>query len=150
MKQTILVLENEPLMLDLVRKIFGDDGFNLLTAETVDDFWALAEVQRIDLFILDLMLPDGSGLEIAKTNLERPHDNAVFKIGSDDFDGHEFGLLGRTDSIDLFQFLVKRQRSENFLIFLLGSGNGRRNGISLFLGYDGPEQRLSPFTAAFR
>ncbi len=66
MKQTILVLEDEPLILDEVRETFVNDGFNVLTAETAADFWALAENHRIDLFVLDLMLPDGNGLEIAK------------------------------------------------------------------------------------
>ena len=67
MKQTILALDNEPLILDLVQEILVDNGFNVLTAETVADFWALADTHSIDLFILDLMLQDGNGLDIAKT-----------------------------------------------------------------------------------
>jgi DNA-binding response OmpR family regulator len=48
MKQTILALEDEPLILDEVRETLVDDGFNVLTAETAEDFWALAENHRID------------------------------------------------------------------------------------------------------
>ena len=68
MKQTILALDNEPLILDLVQEILVDNGFNVLTAETVADFWALADTHSIDLFILDLMLQDGNGLDIAKND----------------------------------------------------------------------------------
>ena len=69
MKQTILALDDEPLLLDLIRKNLVDTGFNVLTAETADDFWALAENHRIDLFVLDLMMPDGRGLDI-ESNLK--------------------------------------------------------------------------------
>ena len=132
MKQTILVLENEPLMLDLVRKIFGDDGFNLLTAETVDDFWALAEVQRINLFILDLMLPDGNGLEIAKTIRQKSDVGIIIltgkrgetdrivglEIGADDYVTKPFSpreLLARVTSV------LRRTKGSSY------PGDGRGN-----------------------
>lgn len=67
MKETILVLEDDPLTLEEVSETLLGDGFNVLTAKTATDFWALAENHRIDFFILDLMLPDESGLVIAKT-----------------------------------------------------------------------------------
>jgi DNA-binding response OmpR family regulator len=67
MKQTILVLEDEPLILDEVRETLIDDGFIVLTAGTAAALWKQSEKHRIDLFLLDLMLPDGNGLEIAKT-----------------------------------------------------------------------------------
>ena len=81
MKQTILVLEDEPLILDEVRETLADDGFNVLTAETVGDFWALAENHRIDLFVLDLMLPDGNGLEIAKTLRQKSDVGIIILTG---------------------------------------------------------------------
>ncbi|MCH9051015.1 MAG: response regulator transcription factor [Proteobacteria bacterium] len=81
MKQTILVLEDEPLILDEVRETLVDDGFNVLTAETAADFWALAENHRIDLFVLDLMLPDGNGLEIAKTLRQKSDVGIIILTG---------------------------------------------------------------------
>ncbi len=43
MKQTILILEDEPLILDEVRETFVDDGFNVLTAGTAAELWKLTE-----------------------------------------------------------------------------------------------------------
>ena len=89
MKQTILALENESLLLDLIRQTLVDNGFNVLTAETADDFWALVENHRIDLFVLDLMLTDGSGLDIAKT-IRQKSDVGIIIVS---------GKKGETDRI---------------------------------------------------
>ena len=81
MKQTILVLEDEPLILDEVRETLVDDGFNVLSAGTAAEFWVLAETHRIDLFVLDLMLPDGNGLEIAKTIRQKSDVGLIILTG---------------------------------------------------------------------
>ncbi len=81
MKQTILILEDDPLILDEVRETLVDDGLNVLAAETAADFWALAENHRIDLFVLDLMLPDGNGLEIAKALRQKSDVGIIILTG---------------------------------------------------------------------
>ncbi len=81
MKQTILVLEDEPLILDEVRETLIDDGFNVVAAGTAAALWKLAENHSIDLFVLDLMLPDGSGLEIAKTLRQKSDVGIIILTG---------------------------------------------------------------------
>ncbi|MBL4665212.1 MAG: response regulator transcription factor [Nitrospinaceae bacterium] len=81
MKQTILILEDEPLILDEVRETLIDDGFEVLASGTADEMWAMADNQRIDLFVLDLMLPDGNGLQIAKTIRQKSDVGIIILTG---------------------------------------------------------------------
>jgi two-component system phosphate regulon response regulator PhoB len=66
MAQRILVVEDEPDLLALVRINLEQGGFEVETAENGND--ALAALRRAppDLMILDLMLPDVPGTEICR------------------------------------------------------------------------------------
>jgi two-component system phosphate regulon response regulator PhoB len=66
MAQRILVVEDEPDLLALVRINLEQAGFEVETAENGSD--ALAALRRAppDLMLLDLMLPDVSGTEICR------------------------------------------------------------------------------------
>jgi adenylate cyclase len=66
MKQTILVLDDDPDILDEIAEALVDEGFDVLTVSTAAELWVAAGKQAIDLFILDLMLKGESGLNIAK------------------------------------------------------------------------------------
>ena len=62
MAQRILVVEDEPAIAESISYALGRDGFTASTAAT----YAEAEnaVEGVDLVILDLMLPDGSGFDL--------------------------------------------------------------------------------------
>jgi two-component system phosphate regulon response regulator PhoB len=66
MAPRILVVDDEPDLLELVRFTLAQEGFAVVTAATGED--ALARLRRDapDLLILDLMLPDVPGTEIAR------------------------------------------------------------------------------------
>jgi DNA-binding response OmpR family regulator len=63
---TLLLVEDDPL----VRTFLGDnltaDGYDVLAAESVRDGLRLLVHKRPDLAIVDLGLPDGSGLELVR------------------------------------------------------------------------------------
>jgi two-component system OmpR family response regulator len=62
----ILVVDDEPYLADLVATALRYEGFEPVVAGTVRD--AVAQVGRVrpDLVILDVMLPDGSGLDTCR------------------------------------------------------------------------------------
>ncbi len=64
MNKTILVVEDHKEMRDLVKSVLERDGFSLIYAETVKAGKDFLKHKKPDLIILDLGLPDGSGLEI--------------------------------------------------------------------------------------
>jgi DNA-binding response OmpR family regulator len=63
---TVLVVEDEPKLRDLVRSYLERDGFSVLTAATGSDGVQLALTAQPDLVILDLGLPDISGETVAQ------------------------------------------------------------------------------------
>ncbi len=66
MGQRILVVDDEPDLLELVRVNLGQAGFAVETAETGAQALDHVRRQAPDLIILDLMLPDVSGIEVCK------------------------------------------------------------------------------------
>src|SRR6187455_367740 len=62
MSARILVVEDEPAILESVAYALRRDGFSALEATTIAE--AEAAVAEADLVVLDLMLPDGSGFDL--------------------------------------------------------------------------------------
>jgi two-component system phosphate regulon response regulator PhoB len=90
MGQRILVVDDEPDLLELVRINLSQAGFEVETAETGRQ--ALERVRRSvpDLLILDLMLPDLSGTEVCRA-LRQDSSHAEIPI---------IMLTARADEVD--------------------------------------------------
>lgn len=66
-KATILVLEDEKAIADMIDILFIKEGFtNVEICQTVKEALTKIDNQSFDFYLLDIMLPDGSGLEVAK------------------------------------------------------------------------------------
>jgi DNA-binding response OmpR family regulator len=64
MTARILLVEDEPAILESLAYVLGRDGFAVVSAKTAAEANALA--QGVDLVVLDLMLPDGSGFDLIR------------------------------------------------------------------------------------
>ena len=62
----ILVVEDDPAVRAFLADNLTADGYELLVAETIRDAVRVLEYQQPDLAILDLSLPDGSGLDLLR------------------------------------------------------------------------------------
>jgi len=60
---TLLVIDDEPSILHAFRRAFRDDDVALVTAPTATEGLAALQRERPDVIILDVKLPDQSGLE---------------------------------------------------------------------------------------
>ena len=63
-KFTVLVVDDEPLIRDVLGELLRDAGYDVAHAENGRDALAVLEARPVDVILLDLRLPDGSGLEI--------------------------------------------------------------------------------------
>ena len=66
MEGKIVLVDDDPRILELVRDYLVEEGFGVLTASIGMDGLKLIENQAPKLVLLDWMLPDVSGLEICK------------------------------------------------------------------------------------
>lgn len=60
----ILCIEDEPDMIDLIRLILRRKGYEILGANSGPEALALLERERVDLILLDLMMPEMDGWEV--------------------------------------------------------------------------------------
>lgn len=84
---TILVVDDERKIRDLVRSYLEREGYSVLVADTGQRALEAGSRSRPDLVVLDLMLPDLSGEEVARslrTGSDVPIIMLTAKAGEDD------------------------------------------------------------------
>jgi two-component system KDP operon response regulator KdpE len=108
----VLVVDDEPHILRALKTTLQGAGYDVATAETGDEALRLAAVQPPDAVVLDLVLPDRRGTEVARelrgwTNVpilvlsavgEESEKVAALDAGADDYVTKPFGtdeLLAR-------------------------------------------------------
>lgn len=62
----ILVVDDEPQIVRALKVILRDNGFDSLPAESMEEALDAAAVRPPDAAIVDLVLPDGSGIELCR------------------------------------------------------------------------------------
>lgn len=73
----ILVMEDEPSVQDLLKMCLESDGYMVVTADTVKTAQNWLKEVKFDLAILDLCLPDGTGIEVCTEIKEDPKTRSV-------------------------------------------------------------------------
>lgn len=59
----ILVVDDEPTILLLLRRILSEEGYEVVTANDGDEAIRLSESLSFDLFLIDLIMPRKDGIE---------------------------------------------------------------------------------------
>lgn len=67
MAKSILLVDDEPHVLEVLKVTLEDFGFQLLEAEDGPSALQLVRDRKPDLVILDVMLPSMSGLDVCRT-----------------------------------------------------------------------------------
>ncbi len=66
MTQQILMIEDDHRLAAMVRDYLGQQGFVVTLAEDIAQGFATMQREPFDLVLLDLMLPDGNGLDVCR------------------------------------------------------------------------------------
>lgn len=72
MPKTIMIVDDEPHMVELEKAILEAEGFKLISAFNGEDSLKLLEKNKPDLVILDMMMPGMSGREVCEKIRKNP------------------------------------------------------------------------------
>ena len=115
--QRILVVDDDPEIRKLLARYIESQGFRVLLAASCRELHEKLATNAIDLIVLDVMLPDGSGLEVCRdlraqrssvpiillTALKEDVDRIIgLEIGADDYLGKPFNpreLIARVRAV---------------------------------------------------
>jgi signal transduction histidine kinase len=75
----ILIVDDDPVIIKLYQVILRKEGFEMDIAETAEDMLKAVERQKPDIILLDVILPDGTGLELC-TQLRKDPEYVGVKI----------------------------------------------------------------------
>ncbi|MCA1801143.1 MAG: response regulator transcription factor [Rhodothermaceae bacterium] len=76
-KQTILVVDDEQDLLDLIEYNLKKEGFGVLTSDSGEKGIEIARRQKPDLILLDIMMPGMDGIEVCRLIKSDPATQAI-------------------------------------------------------------------------
>ena len=109
-KSLILMVEDEEQVLNTNCRMLQRRGYDVRTAQTVSEVCHQLEEQLPDLLILDIMLPDGNGLDICRHFREKTMNPVLFLTGKSDIRDKVEGLQQGGD-----YYLTKPYNFDEFL-----------------------------------
>lgn len=65
MNKTVYILEDSPEILEIISLVLSEEGMEVSGYSTVSEFQKALEKSTPDLFLVDVTLPDGHGLNIS-------------------------------------------------------------------------------------
>lgn len=78
--ETILVVDDAPMVLKVIKKILVQKGYHVLTAESAVEAISILDHKYVDLVITDLKMPKVSGLDLVRHVKENYGDSEVIMI----------------------------------------------------------------------
>lgn len=112
----VLIVEDDPRVREDVRTVLSAEGYRVLAAENVSMGKHVFAAERPDLLILDIQLPDGSGLDVCKH--VRAHKDlggvpVIMLTGKGEIDDKALGFEAGAD-----QYLVKPVAPREILMWV--------------------------------
>lgn len=100
MKPTVLAVDDDPGILGILSIALGSEGYRVLTAETIDSFRSQWATEDVDIFLVDLSLPDGSGFALIKELRLETEKGVIILSGRAGETDHVLGLeIGADDYV---------------------------------------------------
>lgn len=124
---SILVVDDEPLVLKMIRAVLSSRGHRVITAERGRDAQRLLEVEQVDVLIADLCLPDLNGVDLlAEARRRHPHVRRIAFSGANDVT-----LAKRcVNDGEVHRYLTKPCGAEELLAAIDDAVGTRREGVS--------------------
>lgn len=110
----ILIIDDETLIRQSLRKICEDEGFNVITAGSAVKALRAIEESPPDIVILDIYLPDANGIDLLKT-LKQTYPNLVIITITGKADIHSAVEAMKAGSIDYLEKPIDFEKLKNIL-----------------------------------
>lgn len=65
-RSKVMIVDDDPMLLEVLRHLLESPEIEVITLQNPHDFWQVLELTAPDLLILDLVMPDYSGLDLCK------------------------------------------------------------------------------------
>ncbi|MFQ5525522.1 MAG: sigma-54-dependent transcriptional regulator [Thermoanaerobaculia bacterium] len=108
----ILIVDDEEVLQDVLTSVLGKEGFETRSARTIKDARSVLSTEEIDLVLLDLMLPDGSGLDLLKEIRREDPEQVVVVITA--FSSVEGAIQAMREGA--FHYIPKPFKNEEVLL----------------------------------
>jgi hypothetical protein len=111
--QTVLVVEDEPVMRELTQRILARGGYHVVAAANGDEALDILanRLDHIDVLLTDAIMPRMQGRELAdRVRILRPAARVVF------MSGYTEGLLGAQGILEPGVHLIEKPFSENTIL----------------------------------
>ncbi len=79
-KANVLIVDDEPLVLDMFKRTLELENYNVLTASNATDATKLLKGNLINIFICDIILPDLDGFQLLNIAKSQEKDISIFMI----------------------------------------------------------------------
>lgn len=122
----VLVLEDNLYQGEYLKKIIEDNQYEVIMVQNISDALKVVENNDIEIFFLDIDLPDGDGMSFAKTLREvtqyeftwivflTKHDNYIFdavrKVNCHDY------IMKPYEKEDIIKILSKCERNKKYIV----------------------------------
>lgn len=100
MRPVVLVLDDEAEILKLLKTALTEAGYDVLTAASVREFEEIADQRHVDVYLVDVGLPDGNGFSLVRDLRPKTDSGIILLTGRDNETDHVVGLeLGADDYV---------------------------------------------------
>lgn len=85
-KMVMLAVDDELAILKILKEVFEQRQWNVIITPTGNSIWQILEKVAVDIILLDMQLPDCSGLDILKELKKRMIQTPVVVFTARDYD----------------------------------------------------------------
>ena len=94
-KETILVVDDEPVLLKLTSQILGSQGYHVICAHSSNKALQILERESVDLMLSDVIMPDMDGYQLAQIVHEK-YPSVKIQLASGFADGKHADMVDET------------------------------------------------------